>query len=301
MLQALLDPILPIFAILVVGYIMRRAGLFSAEHATAINRYVFYVGTPALIFTVLVNVPTDSIVWPVLFSYLAAELATYMSVAALAYFVFHRDLRESILLGLAASFTNHVFFVRPIAVLMYGPSAADPISGIILFDVLIFCATVFAMDFLSPDNRGTGGAVRSLSRNPFVYAPFFAAAFLVLGPFAPNSIITFATFAGASASPTSLFTLGIILAGLHLGRIGPLVWIVVAGKLVLHPLLFWLGAPVETVTSVWGIVPLLVAAGPCGAMAFVIALRYGVTTDLIAKAILFSTVLSVFSLSVLAS
>ncbi len=279
---------------------MRRGGMFTPDHAAAINRYVFYVGAPALIFTILVSVPVDTIIWPVLFRYLAAEVATYLIVAALAYFVFRRDARESILLGMAASFANHVFFVRPIAIFLYGPSAADPISGIVLLDVLVFCSTVFAMDFLSPENKGIGSALRSLGRNPFVYTPLLAAAYLVLGQLAPSGILTYASFAGASASPASLFTLGIILAGLQLGRIGLLIWIVVLGKLVLHPLLFWLAAPAVTLTGVWGIVPLLVAAGPCGAMAIVIAMQYGVKTELIAKAILISTILSVFSLSVLA-
>ena len=44
---------------------------------------------------------------------------------------------------------------------------------------------------------------------------------------------------------------------------------------------------------------LLVAAGPCGAMPFVIALQYGVRTEVIAKAILVSTILSLVSLSIL--
>ncbi len=299
MLQALSDPILPIFAILVVGFIMRRADLFTPDHATAINRYVFYLGTPALVFSVLVSVPADNIIWPVLLRYLAAELITYGLIAALAYYVFKRGPREAILLGMAASFANHIFFVRPIAVLLYGDSASHPISGIVMFDVLIFCTTVFAMDILSPKNKGLGGALRSLGRNPFVYAPIIAIAYRALGDLAPSGIATFANFAGASASPTSLFTLGVILAGLRLNKLGLVIWVVVFGKLLLHPLLFWLMSSAAPIAGTWGIVPLLVAAGPCGAMAFVIAMQYGVKTDLIAKTILISTILSVLSLSVL--
>jgi predicted permease len=44
----------------------------------------------------------------------------------------------------------------------------------------------------------------------------------------------------------------------------------------------------------------LIAAGPCGAMPFVVALRYGVATDRIAAAIIMSTVISTFTLAVLA-
>ena len=52
-------------------------------------------------------------------------------------------------------------------------------------------------------------------------------------------------------------------------------------------------------SSSWDHLVLLVAAGPCGAMPFVIALQYGVRTEVIAKAILVSTILSLVSLSIL--
>lgn len=45
----------------------------------------------------------------------------------------------------------------------------------------------------------------------------------------------------------------------------------------------------------------LIAAGPCGAMPFVIALQYGVRTEAMAKAILISTFFNLISLAVLTS
>jgi hypothetical protein len=49
----------------------------------------------------------------------------------------------------------------------------------------------------------------------------------------------------------------------------------------------------------WETLAFLVAAGPGGAMPFVIALQYKITPEVIAKAVLISTVLSLLSLSVL--
>jgi len=299
MFQAIADPILPIFAVLVTGYIMRHAGLFTHEQGVAINRYVFYIGTPTLIFSILIKAPVADMNWQVLLRYLAAELITYALFASTAYFLFRRNIREAILLGMAASFANHVFFVLPIAVLLYGADVAEPVSGILLFDVLIFVSTVLCIDFLSRDTASFGGAFTSVARNPFVYAPIFAALYLLAGELAPGGILTFAEFAGASAAPASLFVLGIVLAGSGLTRIGALIWIVVAGKLLFQPLLFSTFFTTQGVSGNWALVPLLVAAGPSGAMALVIALQYGVRTELIAKVILISTILSVVSLSVL--
>jgi malonate transporter len=49
----------------------------------------------------------------------------------------------------------------------------------------------------------------------------------------------------------------------------------------------------------WQTMAFLVAAGPCGAMPFVIALQYNIKPTVIAKAVLISTTLSLLSLSLL--
>jgi predicted permease len=68
-------------------------------------------------------------------------------------------------------------------------------------------------------------------------------------------------------------------------------------KIALHPLLALFALSALTVETAAADILLLVSAGPCGAMAFVIALQYGVRTETLARAILISTVLSVFSLA----
>jgi len=50
----------------------------------------------------------------------------------------------------------------------------------------------------------------------------------------------------------------------------------------------------------WANILVLIAAGPCGAMPFVIALRYGVATDRIAAAIVIATVISTVTTAALA-
>ncbi|MFM7965925.1 MAG: AEC family transporter, partial [Betaproteobacteria bacterium] len=53
MLSSLQDPILPIFMALLVGYSLRRINFFEVSNAQAINRFVFYVAMPALIFSLV--------------------------------------------------------------------------------------------------------------------------------------------------------------------------------------------------------------------------------------------------------
>ena len=297
MLAALADPILPIFAVLVAGFLMQKAALFDAGHAAAINRFVFYLGAPALVTTIIATAPLEQIAHPALLAYLGAEIATYAGVAAIARLGFGRPPAEALLIGMAASFSNHVFFVRPIAVLVYGEDQVFPMAGVILLDALVFTVTVFLVDMIR--REGSGGALAALIRNPFVYAPPLGAALWFLGDLAPAGILTFTGFAGGAAAPVSLFALGIVLAGQNITRLGPMLWITVGAKLAIHPVLVWALLSLGDVEGVWRTIPVLTAAAPCGAMPFVIATQYGVSSETIAKAVLVSTALSVLTLSVL--
>ena len=111
--------------------------------------------------------------------------------------------------------------------------------------------------------------------------------------------MTFAEFGGAAAAPVLLFALGITLAGSDIRRIGKAVWTVVGVKLLIHPAIVFGLLGTVTASQFTSDITLMVAAGPCGAMPFVIATQYGVKTENIAKAVLISTTLSILSLAAL--
>ena len=188
----------------------------------------------------------------------------------------------------------------PIAERIYGTAAAKPIAGIVLVDVVVlFCGTVLIMDLMQTAHRSPVKVAGMLVKNPFLIAVFLGVAAWFINPMIPSGVYTYAEFAGAAAAPASLFALGIILASNPLRPIGKVTWLVVAIKILVHPLLVFTLSGMIIISSDWDQLVLLVAAGPCGAMPFVIALKYGVRTEVIAKAILVSTVFSLASLSIL--
>jgi predicted permease len=301
-LSALGDPVLPIFAVLALGYAMAKAGIMAVEHARAINAYVFFLATPALLVRVISETPLAGIDWGPVAVYFAVEIAVYAGVFALMRFGFKRETPEALLLGMTAVFANHVFFVLPIAERFYGDGAAGAMAGIVLFDVaVLFCGSVLLTDIVTGGRRGLGGTLASLLRNPFVYAPPLGILLGLTQGAAPSGVYTFLDFTAASAAPIVLFALGITLAAAPILPIRLPCWSVTIAKLALVPALVWLGLG-QTQSGMDGLAPtvtLLVAAGPCGAMPFVIATQYGVRTVTIAKTIFLSTVLSLLTLSAL--
>ena len=300
MLQAIFDPILPIFAVLAVGYILRKVAIFDATHATAINRFVFYLAAPALVFVIFARAPLGQLNLPVLASYFAAEVIIYSSIAVLARKFFH-------LAACRIPVARHDSDLCKSCVFCCGQSPSWsmanplywPIGGIIIIDVVAFCLTVFMVDAVTSGSTQIKAAAMGLLRNPFVITPVLGVLAWYFSGYVPTGLFTFADFAGAAAAPVSLFALGVVLAGVPLWPIGWLISIIIAAKLLLHPLLVFVGISAFGDNAGWQDIAILVAAGPCGAMPFVIAVQYGVAIERIAKAILFSTLLSILTLSFL--
>jgi predicted permease len=139
-----------------------------------------------------------------------------------------------------------------------------------------------------------------LARNPLVVALAMGAAVAGFGIPLHQGIVTFTRFVGNAAPPAALFALGVIMSAVPLHRFGGVSLVTALAKVAAMPLIVYSAMAWRGEVGDWAEMMPLIAAGPCGAMPFVIALRYGVATDRIAAAIVMSTVASTVILAVLA-
>lgn len=304
---ALFNPILPIFAIAAIGFIFGRFKIFDSDMATTINRFVVMLALPALIFSFLATVPFEDFELPLIAAYFASSFVLYAIGFLVMRYGFRLGLHESILLGMAGCFVNHVYFVLYIATILYGESASLPVLSVITFDAfLIFGSTYLLMDLLVSGARSPLAAAKVLCKNPMLIA---ITAGLTVGLFEiplHEGIITYSKFAGGAAAPASMFALGVVLSGVSLRAVDGPAMTLTGMKLILHPTLLMLIFMIfkfENLNTdpVWFDTLILTAAGPCGAMPFVIALQHKIDTQRIVKTIVYSTILSLFSLAVISA
>ena len=138
-----------------------------------------------------------------------------------------------------------------------------------------------------------------VATNPVLLAILLGLFVNLLGFTVPAPVLTASEFAGAAAAPLTLFALGVILSGQSLLPT-PTVLGITALKLVGFPLLVAGSLALVGTTGPWRDLFVLNAAGPSGAMAFALALLYGVRTDTIAPVVIWTSALSLFSLAYLA-
>ena len=299
MLHILTHNILPVFAVLALGFLMGRGGKATEDEARAANRLAFMVFQPALIFPLIANLDFASFDPLALAIYAVAEILAFGMGYFVARKIFHREHLESFLLGMAVVFVNSLLYIWPISFLIYGEAASLPITALVAWDASVsFAFFIISMELMA-GNKATGNAVKRVTTNPVLIAIVLGVVVNLAGIPVPEPLETAFHFAGAAAAPLTLLALGIILSGSKLAPTGPIIGIS-ALKLLVFPALVWAGLTMASTQSHWADLFILNAAGPSGMMAFALAMLYGVRNDVIAPVIIWTSILSLFSLALLA-
>jgi malonate transporter len=301
-IETFLNPVFPVFAIMLLGIIMAKGGLFDISAAQAINKFVFFVVLPALVFSLVAWAPLEQVQFQAVLRYFLAEACIFLAASVIARFVLKCNRGEAILLGMASCFVNHVLFILPIATILYGEQATVPITAIIFIDtVFVFGAVIAGLEIASHRGESMLRVAQSFLKNPVLIAIFLGLLVNISGIALHPGIRTFTSFAGSAVAPAALFSLGIILAEAKLSRIDAPALLATTIKIVVHPILVWLLlSGVADLDQLWHDSVILTAAGPCGAMPFVLALQYKVRSESIGLAIIYSTVASLVTLSIIA-
>jgi len=294
MIDVFLNAVLPVFAVVAVGFAFARGGLFDFPAALAINRFVFYAALPLLLFRLIATSPFEQFAWSLVFAFLLAELIGYAAGYVVARYLFGRSWSESLLLGMSVAFANQVFFVLPIARQLYGDAGAIPVVAVSTFDVVVLLAgTIVILDAGREKTRAISLSrlVRLFAKNP----PIIGISAGVIASLTDLPVVGgldfFARFVGETAAPCSLFALGLILA-VHRDEGGVALPATMSGLTLFGmPIVAWvLMSVVFRGNPQWSNPAMLVAAGPAGAMPFVLALQYGIPVAAIARTILISTI-----------
>ena len=211
MVDILFNSVLPIFIVAAFGFVAGRVKLFDNDMAMVINRFVFYFPLPVLSFNLLASAHFEQFNWSLLIGYFLSEGVVYVCALVIARYLFKRGWPEAILLGVAAAYSNHVLFVLPIALSLFGDAVTLPIAAIIALDSLFMVGlTMVVMDIMTLEKPSISSVFSRLSKNPTIVALLCGLVFGLLSIELPKGINVFLDFVSATAAPSALFALGIV-------------------------------------------------------------------------------------------
>lgn len=297
--------VLPIFALILAGFLVRRRNIMGPSAARELNRFVVYMALPALLFDIVAHVQWHE-VWRPQF------VGTFtLSTAAIFLFLIvwrargSRHLADTALDALNGSYANTGFIGFPLLAVVFGSGSAPLVLiATIITACVLFAATIVFIEVSLQSEPNLAQVMRkvgfSICRNPLILAPALGAIFPIFGLNVPASLETFLKLLGTAASPCALVTLGLFLgekrtkAALQVSTCS----LLSGCKLLLHPLLTWLfGAFVFSLSPAELHMAVVIAALPTGTGPFMLAELYGREAQVTANTILVTTVFSLLTVS----
>lgn len=298
------EVILPLFGIMVAGYLAGRFRVLSEGGSAILSRFVMVVALPALIFNSLSRMPVAEFFdWPFLGALGGGMLATFGLGLLVARFAFPDSLTARGLHALTAMYSSTGYIGLPIVLMTFGDAGLVPgiIGTVITGAVFLPLAIVLAeIDRGRDQGRIALAPAIDALRSPLLLATVAGLAASALGLVVPKPLAAFCEILSGAFIPCALFSAGLFMAGCSVkGEAAEIGWLVCA-KLVVHPLItWWLAYRVFALDGILPAVAVLQAALPCGVPVFALAQQYRTFEVRSSAAIVLSTALSVATLSAL--
>lgn len=241
-MSSLFSVILPIFVLIGVGFIAVRTRYVSASVVEALGTFVLNFALPALILhALLLQDLQQTLDWGYILAYAAGSLIAFVAILALFRLAMGKSLSHAAAAALGASASNSGFVGFPVASLALGAPAlaALPLS-MLVENILIIPLALALGEAGAQKGRGLrdvlSGTFRRLSRTPLIVAIFIGVVLSAIGVTLPQPLSTALKMTADASVPCALFVVGGTLAGLKAGSIASDIMVIVAGKLLLHPL-----------------------------------------------------------------
>jgi len=287
---------LPLFGLVLIGFISGKFDLLNKSDSKVFLKLVGLVIVPALGIKIIGTFRYEFINWNLYFYYFLTQLIIYFLGFSIAKLIFKRQFSESIIIGMTSSFSNHLFFVYPIALFEFGPKDIVPIETIISVDFITVGLSVCALELASHKKINFGQIFLSELKNPALMGLFLGLRIFFVQIHLPLSVIRLVNFICDAGTPCALIAMGILLSyqtdktQIKLSIVITLLKILVF-PLILFIILYFIDYDLNISRTT-----MMVAAAPIGAMGLVFASIYNVTTDAVVRSGIISYILALLSI-----
>ncbi|WP_170167009.1 AEC family transporter [Paracoccus methylarcula] len=299
--------ILPVIALVALGHLARRFRIIAPANWPGVEQLGFRLLFPAILITSIYRSELSlgslgSYVFALAVAFAATALAAILSRGALKLTnprftsMFQGSMRFNSLLVLAVAANG------------LGPEALSDLAVAMAFLIPVFNISSIVMLTLFPpendqsrqvsDRRQTWRRItREIARNPLVLGCLTGLALNMSGADLPGWVLAPLDWLGQGALAVGLLSVG---AGIEIKRLwqsDPAMWIGVAMRLVMCPILFLaaaliFGLPADQIAS-----GVLLTAAPAASVGFILARQMGGDADFYADMFTWQTVLSALTLS----
>jgi malonate transporter len=287
----------PLFALVLVGYLLPRLGRWPADMSAALSKFVFGVALPALLFrlmTGLAALPPDDA--RLLIAYFGGCLLLFVIGRLLARIAFGLDGVGQSVFALGGIFSNNVLLGVPLARAALDEGAMPSVALILIFNsLLLWTLVTVSVEWARhgrPSLRGFGSTARSVLTNPVVASILAGSVFGLIGGQLPAVVDEPLRLIGDTAAPLALIVLGMGLADHGIGQGLRAGAAISALKLLGQPAIVWLLARMLQLPPLETQVVVLLAALPVGINVYLMSREFRSMEGAVASSLVLSTALA---------
>ncbi len=289
-----LNVVTPVFVLVIIGYFI---GPRLQVEARSLSRPAYFVFVPAFVFNIISKTKIEAD--------LALHMLGFIFVAQIAVaflgFLVAKALRQSrevtAAFILIATFGNVGNFGLPLIVFRMGETART--YATVYFVATVFISFVICVGVASWARSGGVTAVFSVFKTPALLALIPALVYNMSGVEVPIFLSRLTGLLGQAMIPVMLITLGVQMGEIVKIKINFNVFAASTVRLIGGPVLALLLVPFFGLEGMERSTGILQAAMPAAVLASIIALEYKLLPEFVTTTVLFSTLYSILTLTVI--
>ncbi|MBF1165209.1 MAG: AEC family transporter [Dechloromonas agitata] len=287
----------PLFALILIGYLLMRFAGWPRTMAQHLTTFVFSVGLPAMLFRMMSDLsqlpPVDG---RLLVAFFGGCLLVFLLGRLIAGKAFGLDGIGQSVFGVGCIFSNNIMLGLPLAKASLGDPAIPSVALVLLFNALILWTLVsLSVEWHrhgSLSLKGLRDTVQGVLRNPIILAILAGSAFGLSGAALPAMLDSPLKMLGQTGMPLALVALGMSLAEYNLKSEWKVSLAIVIPKLLILPLIVFGLARLLALPPLETRVIVLLASIGQGANVFLMARQFKAVEGGMAGALILSTALS---------
>lgn len=295
------DLVLPVFAIIVTGWLAGWLGYISRSLADALVHFAYNVAMPALLVVTIAQESARSFLeWRFLLAFGGGSILCFLLVFAAVRAGWGRTTAGSTMYGMVAAMTNTGFVALPVLHSIYGQPAVLPAAVATVF----VAAVMFPLAVVLLE-KGSGKhdkmahpftLVKQILINPMVLSTLIGLAWAITGLPIPAPLAAYLNIFAGALTPCALFAIGLGLSveGIASNLVASIA--LAAVKLLLMPLIVYGLCVASGLNPLYTIAAVVCAAVPTAKTTYILAGEYKVEEPLVGATISITTVLSVATL-----
>ena len=296
-----LSLILPIFALLVTGFIFAQLNILPEHTAEVLIQFAFHVAVPALLIGVIAQEDAEKLLnLPYIAALGGGIAAMYLAILLGALYVWKQNLGPATMLTLTSVASNSGFVALPILHATLGHKGVLPAAIANIIVVTVFLFTVPLLERAHAQEAGEResiiAALQRIALNPVILGTLIGIAWAMTGLGLPKVVSAYFNLLAGALTPCALFAIGMSIRLDALRERGAMIIFSSLVKLVALPVLVLLLCHLFELDPLYTIAAVVCAAVPTAKTTFMLASQYGQPEEPVADTISVTTLASTLTL-----